>query len=273
MRSSRGHRVPNSRSSLGRTYAGVRGALALGAIVVSLAAPQARAGDTTEELWPELNLYVKTSDTTRLYFAAAYAEERDYPSGTLDLAGHLDITLKPILRHSLRQQDWRARRYFWVRLGYDHVFITEDRVAQETSEQRGIVAVHGRTWLPGRVLVEGRLRADLRWIGDDYSTRYRTRLEINRDFLVAGRMVTPYLQIEAFYDTRYDGWARSLYQIGAEFEVSQYLHLDGWNASDFRIEAEKRVHFRLEPYIARQVDRLPEDSAVLAFGIVARWYY
>jgi hypothetical protein len=220
---------------------------------------------------PELNLFKKTSATTRLYFVAAYAEGKESPLGTLDLAGYFDLTLKPILRPSLREEDWQARRYFWVRLGYDHVFTTEDRDSEETSEYRGIVAVHGRTWLPGQILVEGRMRADLRWIGSEYSTRYRARLEINRDFVVRGRTVTPYLQIEPFYDTRYDGWARTLYQVGAEIETRNYLHV-GENR-DFRIEAERRAHFRLEPYLALQEDRLPEKGVVIAFGVVARWYY
>ena len=240
-------------------------------MVASLTAPPAHAGEATEEFWPELNLYLKTGATTRLYLVAAYAEGAESRLGTLDLAGYFDITLKPVLRPSLHEEPWQARRYFWVRLGYDHLFRTENREARETSEKRGIVAVHGRTWLPGRVLVEGRLRADLRWIGDEYSTRYRARLEINRDFVVRGRMVTPYLQVEPFYDTRYDGWARTLYQVGAEIEPRNYLHLrESW---DFRIESEVRAHFRLEPYLARQVDSLPEKAVVNAFGIVARWYY
>lgn len=140
----------------------------------------------------------------------------------------------------------------WVRIGYDHVFKQEGET-ESTPEERGIVAVHGRGWLPGEVLVEGRARADLRWIGGDYSTRYRLRIEVNRDFDVGGRVVTPYFQAETFYDTRYDGWARQLYQLGAEVEVTR--------------------HFRAEPYLARQVDRLPDRSGLYAVGIVARWYY
>jgi hypothetical protein len=76
---------------------------------------------------------------------------------------------------------------------------------------------------------------------------------VNRDFEVRGRLVTPYLQAEAFYDTRYDGWAQELYQAGAEIEVSR--------------------NFRVEPSVARQVDRLPEKSGLWAIAVVARWYY
>jgi len=239
--------------------------------MASVLAPRpVRGAEEATEVWPELNLFKRTGATTRLYFVGAYAENKDSKLGTLDVAGYFDLTLRPMFRPSLRSHDWRARRYFWVRVGYDHIFKTEDRNSKETSEHRGIVAVLGRTWLPGRVFVEGRLRTDLRWIGSEYSTRYRARIEINRDFVVRGRAVTPYLQIEPFYDTRYDDWSRALYQVGVEIETRKFLHRENW---DFRVERQNRAHFRLEPYVALQVDWKPERSVVTAFGIVARWYY
>ena len=111
---------------------------------------------------------------------------------------------------------------------------------------------HGRAPLPYEVWLEARARADLRWIGDAYSTRYRLRLEASREFTWLERTVVPYANAEAFYDTRYDGWSRSLYQAGAEVTASK--------------------GFRWEVYLARQVDRLPGRSALNALGVVAKWY-
>ena len=64
---------------------------------------------------------------------------------------------------------------------------------------------------------------------------------MNRDFNVLDRVVTPYFQAEYFYDTRYDGWAREFYQVGAEIGITR--------------------HFRVEPSLTRQVDRLPDPPA------------
>ncbi len=94
---------------------------------------------------------------------------------------------------------------------------------------------------------------DLRWIGGDYSSRQRLRLEVNREFTVQEHAVVPYFQIEGFYDTRYHGWSRMLYQPGVEITLDS--------------------HFRLELYLARQNDRLPEEERLDALGIVAKWYY
>ena len=115
------------------------------------------------------------------------------------------------------------------------------------------MALHARHFLPAGVFVEGRLRADLRWIGGEYSERYRFRIEVNRDFDVRNHMVTPYLQAEWFDDSRYDGTSRELYQLGVEISINK--------------------HFRVEPSVARQLDYLPNSSGLYAFAFVARWFY
>ena len=215
------------------------------------------SSDDTSEFWPELNLFTTLNPTTRFYFVAANTKGKESTLRTLDLAGFVDFTVGPHLqilqvRRARQKEDWQTKKYFWARIGFDHIFKAEDGSTTK-SEERGIVALHARYYLPGAILLEGRTRADLRWIGDDYSTRYRLRLEVNRDFTLRNRVITPYLQAENFYDTRYDGWARQLYQVGAEIGVGP--------------------HFRVEPYVARQLDRLPSDSALTAFALVARWYY
>jgi len=65
--------------------------------------------------------------------------------------------------------------------------------------------------------------------------------------------VVPYCNVEWFYDTRYDGWAGTLYQVGPEVTVNS--------------------HFRYEIYLARKDERLPSKESLNAFGFVAKWYY
>jgi len=204
------------------------------------------------EYWPEVNLFKKLGPTTRLYLDAAYSKGKESEVRALDIAGYFDLTLKPVLLPALEKKDWEEKKYLWARVGYDHISKAGPQ-GRSTPEDRGILALQARAYLPVEVLVETRARADLRWIGGEYSTRYRLRLEVNRDFDVGGHVVTPYVQAEAFYDTRYDGWARQLYQVGAEVRVTD--------------------HFRVEPSLARQVDRLPVRSGLYAIALVAKLYY
>jgi len=214
-----------------------------------LVAADASAADASE-FWPELSAFVALTPGTRLYLDAAYTRSEDFRS--LDLSGFVDVSIQPILREDLRSEDWQRKRYLWARLGYTRVLKAEGG-STHASEDRAVVSGYARAELPAEVWLEARARADLRWMSDDYSTRYRLRLEVNREFTVLDHSVAPYFNAEAFYDTRYQGWSRALYQGGAEVTVNP--------------------HFRYEIYLAAQVDRLPKQTRVGALGVVAKWYH
>jgi len=211
----------------------------------------AHAADSSE-FWPEANAFLTLTPQTRVFLDAAYANGKESDHASLDLAAYLDISLKPI-REKLQTEDWQQSRYLWARIGYDRIFNSTDGSGAEVVENRGIVSLYAKALLPAEVVAEGRVRADLRWIGDDYSTRYRFRIEVNRQFTVLAHGVSPYFNVEWFYDTRYDGWARTLYQLGTEITVGP--------------------HFRFEVYLARQNDSLPTRSDLNAVGLNFKWYY
>ena len=207
---------------------------------------------TPWEFWPEASLYVGLSPGTRIFLDVPYAKGKESDVGALELAAYLDFSLLPVARRALQKLDWQRNRYLWARVGFDHILKTGGGTTT-ASENRGIVSLWGKVNLPAKIVLEARARADLRWIDDDFSTRYRFRLEATREFTVLDHAVVPYLNVEWFYDTRYDGWARTLYQAGTEVTVNQ--------------------HFRFELYLARQDDYLPGSSSLDALGVVAKWYY
>ena len=219
--------------------------------VCSALGVNAQAGEPGET-WPEVSAFVPFGRQTRMYLDASYAKGKESEYATLDAAVYLDISLKPILRGNIKEEDWQRSRYLWVRIGYDRVSKVAEG-AKETSEDRGIVSIYGKLEVPAQIWLEGRLRADLRWIGGDFSTRYRARLDATREFTVFGRTVVPYLNAEWFWDTRYGGVSRILWQAGPEVTVSK--------------------KFRYEIYLARQFDYHPNQSTLNALGFVAKWYF
>jgi hypothetical protein len=228
--------------------------LALGAC---LALGNSAFADDPWEFWPEAQLFVGLDSRTRVFLDAAYAKGKESDEASLDTAAYLDISLLPIgprRRTALRTEDWQRNRYFWARVGYDRIFkVKQGEGGPSVAEDRGIVSLWGKFPLPGSVWLEGRARADLRWIGGEYSTRYRLRVEATREFTVAGHAIVPYANVEWFYDTRYDGWARTLYTAGPEVTVNE--------------------HFRFELYVGQQTDTLPSKSRLNAFGWVAKGYF
>jgi hypothetical protein len=63
----------------------------------------------------------------------------------------------------------------------------------------------------------------------------------------------PYLQVEAFYDTRFGDWSRERYTGGAEYELTE--------------------HWRVESYFRRQEDRRPARAHENGIGVVLKYYY
>jgi hypothetical protein len=212
----------------------------------------ARAADASE-FWPEANLFYGLSPRTRLYLDAAYAEGKESDEQSMDLGAYVDVSFKPIRRQELWDEDWQRSRYFWARVGYDRIFKATGESGSDVAENRGVVSLHGKAPLPADVWLEARVRADLRWIDDQYSTRYRARLEATREFSVLDHTVVPYINYEWFFDTRYDAWTRTLAQAGAEVTFSK--------------------HFRVEAYLAGQKDEQPDDKSLIALGLLAKWYY
>jgi len=214
----------------------------------------AQAADTSE-FWPEFSAFKQLNERTRAYFDAAYALGKESDVLSADVAAYLDVSLKPIARMSTGRltDDWQRNRYLWARIGYDRVFEATDSTGVEVAENRGVFALYGRVPLPAAIWLETRTRADFRWIGNEYSNRYRFRLDLSREFGVFDHAVVPYFNYEWFYDTRYDEWSRTLATLGAEVTATD--------------------HFRYEVYVARQADHRPEDKSLNAFGVALKWYY
>lgn len=219
--------------------------------VLSLVNGSAYAEDPWE-FWPEVNGFFTLSSQTRIFADAAFARGKESRNLALDVAAYLDISFKPIRQRYREEEDWQRGRFVWARIGYDHVFKSAEG-AHSSAERRGIISLWHKFEFPEGIWLEARERADLRWIGGYFSTRYRFRLEATREFTVFDQTVVPYFNMEWFYDTRYTGISRTLYTVGSEVTLSQ--------------------NFRFEVYLARQTDYLPDASGLYAFGILGKWYY
>jgi hypothetical protein len=221
------------------------------ALAACLAISSGANAESSNEFWPELSAFIQLDPLYRVYLDASYARGKE--AKALDMTAALDISIKPLLRERLRNEDWQRGRYLWARLGYTRVLKAEDGSDFSRAEDRGILMLYAKDTPFADIWFEGRLRADLRWIDGEYSTRYRFKLEASREFTLVEHTVMPYLNCEWFRDSRYDGLARTVAQGGAELTFSK--------------------HFRMELYLARQIDRKPSESTLDALGLVAKWYY
>lgn len=237
----------------------MRSRVALGAAVaaVLLLSRPCLADETQYELWPEANAYFKLSSQVRAYALAAglyapqsWTGDRAASLGELEIGAHLDVSLKPVFRRTLRRANWERERYLWARVGYTR--LSARAGAPESHENRGILELTGRFALPGEVWAVNRLRADLRDKDGEFSTRYRFRLQLERETSVFGAVTVPYINVEPFYDSRHDAVIRWRYETGVEIVMSP--------------------HWRVEPHYLYQRDSRSEPKHTNAFGLVLKYY-
>lgn len=226
--------------------------LAVAVALLGVVSAPVLADDTQTDLAPELDVYVRLSDTTRLLFKANLT--RNLSEDTTDgaVGVNYDITVKPIFRRQLHEADWERDRYLWFRIGYQY---SGNFVGDEGSsiENRGVLEATGRAPLPFEFWLVNRLHVDLRFMDGDYSQRYRGRLGIERKVVVGGVTAVPYAEAEFFYDTRFDAWNRQVYQAGAEVELTE--------------------HWRIEPYYARQNDQRSTPAHLNRIGLILKTYW
>ena len=88
-----------------------------------------------------------------------------------------------------------------------------------------MLAVTPRLRPSARWLLEDRNRVELRWVNGEYSTRYRNRLTVERDFLVHQFRFTPYVSAEFFYDGAKQSWNEEWYSVGVNLPYQRLAML------------------------------------------------
>jgi hypothetical protein len=221
--------------------------------VLVLLAPLAAAQETRQEFWPEFQAFWKLNSTLRVRLVAQVTRARETEKHTEGIfEADLDIGVKAFFRTKLfNVPDAQRGKYLTLRTGYAYIpsFGEED----PPKEHRIVLEATGRYLLPLDILVSDRSRGDLRWINREFSTRYRNRLRIERDFSIGKFRFTPYAQGELFYDFRVDIWNRNEISAGAEIPVGS--------------------RFVIEPYYLRQHNIRSQTEHVNGVGLVFQWHF
>lgn len=196
-------------------------ALKLAALLVFVSIP-ARS-EQTVQFWPEVDTYFKLDPKFRLSFIATTTQEAGSTVGS-EFGANFDIFVKPLFklkRFTVFQLDESKSRLLTFRAGYHYL-----PSPGGSNENRVLVEATPRYPLKAGILVSDRNRVDLRWIGGDFSWRYRNRLTVERTFAIRSYHVSPYLQAEAYRDSTAEKWSRTTEDIGCIFPVRRRAEID-----------------------------------------------
>lgn len=169
-------------------------------------------------------MHLQFSSNFRVLAFAGAPAGTNYPYQQQYVAAGLGYQFKPILRPHLINIDPDKEHYFVLGGGYE--FLRTIQSGKTINEDRAILDGISRFRPSSRFLVIDRNRFEFRWVNGKYSTTYRQKLTIARDFLVSGFRFTTYGAGEVFYNGAQSSWNLDLYTGGIQWPYKSFFMLD-----------------------------------------------
>jgi hypothetical protein len=229
---------------------------ALAAAVLLLAAPAGRAGATTsDQVWPELKLYLPFDDRVRLLLLAQ--GRLDPWSGLLagQVGADLEVAVSPLRAKLFPTVQLSKRERATLAVGYRHLATIVADGAPSFQENRFLAEATFRLLLPSEILASDRNRFEGRLRDGDWSWRYRNRVQLDRRYDVGELRLGPMANVEIFYDSRFDDVTRVRVEVGGDIED---------------LLGPETV---LEVYLLRQYDLRTEPKLIDGLGVTVEIYW
>ena len=229
-----------------------------GIIFLFASASGVSAQGTSFELWPETDIWYKVTPGVRLSSFAAVTRYLESDNRDFNLSIQADYSFGYSKRFFFTkmadQNRAQALKVWMVRGGYMGGWSLYDH-AENYTEDMLFVELHRRLLLKRLVLFSQRLRFDNRWVGQDpaFSYRFRYRAMIEKEFLKGKTSVIPYINVEPFWDSRYDLFNRVRVMGGTTVS---------W-----------KPRFSFEGNITYQYDSKSSSTNVLAFNAILHLYF
>jgi len=184
------------------------------------------------EFWPETDLYYKVSPSWR--FSTFIPITKYYESKERDLNVYLQTdyawgkTKKPVARRLMDENRIQQIKAWMFRTGYMQGWSLQD-LGESYSEDMAFAELHKRIPLLGSLLLSQRIRNDHRWVGQehDYSYRIRFRVMLEKDFTFQRSSLVPFVNIEPYWDLRYEEFNRFRAIAGATYSWNTGYALEG----------------------------------------------
>ena len=226
--------------------------LLAGSLLLFGSSSSGQDADTTNEVWPEINAFIKVSDRSRIF--AVYTATRQKNLGTYadgQTGIYFDLWALPPLRRRLTgHADASRSKLLLLRTGY--LFSRPKNNSGAATEHMLTSEATGRVHMRASLLLSDRSRIDLRWLNGEFRWRYRNRLKLERTFRERFEF-TPHGHAKVFYSLDQSNWTRLRYAAGTEWAVTRRIVLEG--------------------YLPRQNDWGSVPQFVNAIGIVMQFYF
>jgi hypothetical protein len=193
-------------------------------VLCSGAEAQSQIQTTETEVWPEVDAHIQLASSLRVLAFTGLEQGVGYPFQQWYAAVALGYQVLPILTPHLVNIDPDKEHYFLFGGGYE--FLRTVQAGNTKHEDRITLDATPGFRLHRVFLVRDRNWVELRWIDGVYSTTYRNRATLERDFLAGGVRFTPYGSVEGFYDGSSHSWNQEWYTGGVQWPYKRFWMLN-----------------------------------------------
>jgi hypothetical protein len=188
----------------------------------------AQPSDSSNEFWPEFDLFIKLNQQSRIFAMYTATKSQDlgaYANGQAGL--YFDYWMaRPLRKPLIGYFDPSRSKALMVRVGY--LLNRPKNNSGNATEHTATAEVTSRAHLPASLLLSDRNRVDLGWVAGDPNHRYRNQLKLEWTFDAGRFQFTPYAHAEVFYDFKEGKWTRFRYAAGAEWYITKRFVLEGY---------------------------------------------
>jgi hypothetical protein len=205
-----------------------------------------------EEIWPEVDLFLKVNDRHRLYLLVSGTRQRNsyYTDGSFGI--HYDYFFMRENYFVKEGMDSTRKYNMWIRGGY--MYAASPPSQEDVFREHTIVTeANHRLYLPDHWLLTNKNRVDWRMRDDKLTVRYRPRLNIERDFSTGYATFTGYFYTEYFINFGKSNLNRLRLCVGSEFWLFRFLSF--------------------EIYYLHQFPNKPDVGQTDAIGLAFKFYF
>lgn len=198
--------------------------LSVATIFCPSGAGQSQTSNTETEVWPDVDAHIQLPSNFRVLVFGGTEQAIGFPYQQWYAAGGLGYQLKSILTPHLENIDQDKEHYLVFGGGYEFLRTIQ---SGKTSDENRIALDGVFSFRPtGRFLVLDRNRVEFRWIDGVYSTTYRNKLLVERDFLLRRFRFSPYGSVEVFYNGAQSSWNQEWYYVGIQWPHKRIFMVD-----------------------------------------------
>lgn len=190
------------------------------------------AQNSSFEFWPETDIWYRISPSFRLSVFVPVTKYHESQERDLNIYLQADYawghTKNSIYMRLVDQNQYQLLKTWMIRPGYMAGWSLDDP-ENEYAEDMVFAEIHKRIPLRGDVLISQRIRTDFRWVGPEpeFSYRIRYRLMVEKEVSPRTTSVVPYLNVEPFYDSRYNYFNRVRIIGGTTISWKSWFALEG----------------------------------------------